>query len=193
MDPLSLVVGCAIGLVMVAFLLFGFMIIRPWRRVFFCCGQGSMLAFVGMRLRGHPVSLIVDAYLTLLHSGAIIGLSEVESHYVANQSRIVSATDLVNSIREDPVDTHVAVWLEGDDAEWLGTRFSEYASALRDELGRNAKAENGHPSGCRSGSSQSTAASMTSMPTLLPTSSNRRFAKAPSLQKEPPPSRPPTL
>jgi len=78
-----------------------FMLVHPWIRMITHGGKGSLFSVLFMRIRGNPVSLIIDAYVTLLQSGDKVSLRDVESHYVANQAKIMMASDLVASIRDD--------------------------------------------------------------------------------------------
>jgi len=63
-------------------------------------GSASMFEIVGMRLRGNPPLLIIDAYLALLHSGEQITLRDVESCYIVNRSRITDSHDLVDALHK---------------------------------------------------------------------------------------------
>lgn len=137
MDPFSFIAGCVAGIAVVLFISVVFGFFRPWLRLYSRGGKGSLLYLFYMRLRGNPVMLIIDAYTGLLASGAHCTLREVEGHYVANQSRVTTADDLINSIRQDPVETHVAVWIKNDDAEWLGKYLSDRADAIHEEMDRN--------------------------------------------------------
>jgi len=87
-----------LGIVLVAGI--GFLIIRPWLRMKLTGGRGSLLRILFMRLRGNPPMLIVDAYTALLHSGEEVRLMEVESQYVANRAKILTASDLMEFVRE---------------------------------------------------------------------------------------------
>lgn len=87
-------------LAMLVFLALGFGLFKPWIRIKMMGGKGSLLYVMAMRLRGSPAMLIADAYTTLLHSGEQVNLYLVESQYVANKSKILSVSDLVEHIRE---------------------------------------------------------------------------------------------
>lgn len=93
-------VGAVVSVSLVALLGVGFCIIRPWIRLKMSGGRGSLLSIVGMRLRGTPPLMIVDAYTSLLHSGEKVRLAEVESQYVANRAQIMDTRDLLNLVRE---------------------------------------------------------------------------------------------
>ncbi len=69
--------------------------------------------------------------LDILHA-----LRDVESAYVASPSHIATAGDLVAAIRKNPVETHVAVWLASEDAQWLGSEASRQADIIWEELNR---------------------------------------------------------
>jgi len=103
MDNESFVVGFAVG-VLTSFLLFvglglGFAMVRPWLRLKMSGGRGTLLQIVGMRLRGTPPMMIVEAYTSLLHSGQDVRLIEVESTYVANKTTVMNAHDLIELVQ----------------------------------------------------------------------------------------------
>jgi hypothetical protein len=67
----------------------------PWLRVFLSGGRASLIGIIGMRLRGSPVRLVLDAYLALVQQGKQVTLAEVESAYIANRARIFTPADLL--------------------------------------------------------------------------------------------------
>jgi uncharacterized protein YqfA (UPF0365 family) len=67
----------------------------PWMRVLLTGGRASIFSIIGMRLRGSPVPLILDAYLALVQKGKSVTLAQVESAYIANRGRIFTAADLL--------------------------------------------------------------------------------------------------
>lgn len=73
---------------------------RVWLRTFLHGQQVSMIALIGMRLRGAPLRLITDALVELAHSNSDASLVDVERAYHANVSRIRSSSDLVAIVRE---------------------------------------------------------------------------------------------
>ncbi len=95
----AFVTGCAVGAGTVIGLLLCVRIVAPWLRLLTSGGKGSFCHVVGMRLRGNPPFLIIDAYLSLLHSGEEITLRELESHYIANRTRVMNSEDLVRSMQ----------------------------------------------------------------------------------------------
>jgi hypothetical protein len=74
--------------------------IGPWLRVVFSGGDVRLMHIIGMRLRGSPLDLIIDAYLSLVHSDVSVPIAHVESLYIANKSRVFSAQDLVGIVKE---------------------------------------------------------------------------------------------
>lgn len=147
MDPVAIAVGCFIGFAGTSLVFIIFAVLRPWLRLVFRGGLVSLTYFIGMRLRGTPVNLVIDAYTSLLHSGANVTLRDVEAHYVANQTRIMTARELISSIRKDPIETHVPLWIEDDDIEWLTTYCSERAEAISKDSAHRGDNGGGESSG----------------------------------------------
>jgi uncharacterized protein YqfA (UPF0365 family) len=73
---------------------------RPWLRAKMTGGRASIFDIIGMRLRGSPPSLLIDAYQSLLVQGVEAGLGEVERAYIVNRGRVATADDLVQIVRE---------------------------------------------------------------------------------------------
>lgn len=84
------------------FILMGllFFLVRPWVRIKFKGGSVGLMAIVGMRLRGTPIQLLEDAYISLIHSGARVNWREIESQFLANQKEIRTAQDLEQVVLE---------------------------------------------------------------------------------------------
>lgn len=79
-------------------------IFRPWLRSFMSGGEVSIIAIVMTRIRKNPVNLIVDAYLSLLHSGFDTTYATVEKHYIVYRPKIITSTDLALSVQQDSLD-----------------------------------------------------------------------------------------
>ena len=94
------IVGVAVTFLAFVVLGVGFLIVRPWFMLKLAGGRGSLLQIVGMRLRGTPVSMIVEAYTALLHSGETLHLRDVESTYIAQRGKIINVQDLISHTRE---------------------------------------------------------------------------------------------
>jgi len=83
--------------------------------VIFCVACGSFLSvwvrarlsdvpitletLVAMRLRGSPSKLLVDAAVTLRHSGQAVGYDELERVYLAERYSIRRPEDLISAVR----------------------------------------------------------------------------------------------
>ena len=72
----------------------------PWMKAFMSGGQVSIFAILGMRLRGTPVSLVLDTYLSFVQKGLPVTLRLVESTYIAQRHRIQSSGDLIRFVEE---------------------------------------------------------------------------------------------
>ena len=132
MEDLVLVIllSC-MGIAALVLMIFALVMFRQWFRLFLSGGRASLIHVIAMRLRGNPVNLIVDAYIMLVQSGTNVSLGEVESYYVVNRSRIMSAADLYNCLHENPVEKQVQVWIDVNDLAQLADLLSARASAIR--------------------------------------------------------------
>lgn len=66
---LMVVVLATVTLIMLAMAVFFFSLFRPWLRAFLSGASISVVQLLGMRLRGVPPGLVVDALVTLVHRG----------------------------------------------------------------------------------------------------------------------------
>lgn len=87
------------ALTVVGLITFVFKVYFPWIRA--KASGSSVRAFdiMGMRLRGNPVRLIVDAQLALLHSGIEVSIAEIERTYMVHRSEVRDMKDLVHFVR----------------------------------------------------------------------------------------------
>ena len=104
MNPLVIVwaaAACIFALVpMVLFLL----LFRPWLRALLSGSPVPLVHVIGMRLRGNPPLLLIDAYLVLAKSGEEISMDEVETTYMANKHRVKDLRELVDCLRDQRTD-----------------------------------------------------------------------------------------
>lgn len=77
------------------------MLLTPWLRAFLSGGQVRGLQIVTMRLRGVPVAMILDAYLSRVQAGKKTSLRVVESAYIANKHKIQSVADLLAFVEQN--------------------------------------------------------------------------------------------
>lgn len=64
-------------------------------KVLACGGKITAGQIIGMYLRGNPPSLIVDAYVVLIHSNIQITINELESLYIANKTLVHDVPSLI--------------------------------------------------------------------------------------------------
>jgi uncharacterized protein YqfA (UPF0365 family) len=80
------------------------MLLRPWLRAFLSGAPISVVQLVGMRLRGVPSGLIVDALVTLVHRGHVHDPRRcriAESIYLAQRGLIGSPEQLADLVEKE--------------------------------------------------------------------------------------------
>lgn len=77
---------------------FALLILRPWVKATLAGAPVSIFHIIGMRLRGTPPGLIIDALVQLRMRGTETTVREVETQYLAHQQRIRAAFDLVDAV-----------------------------------------------------------------------------------------------
>ena len=100
MDPFSFLIGFVAGIVVMVIFLTVMLLFRPWLHAFCSGAPIPMPVIIGMRLRGNPPKLIIDAYITMIHSGETIKIMEVESTYIAHKNQITDSNSLVQLVRK---------------------------------------------------------------------------------------------
>jgi uncharacterized protein YqfA (UPF0365 family) len=85
-------------LLSIAFLV---LVVKPWLRAFLHGTPVSLIHVVGMRLRGTPPSIVIDAYIQLHRAGLRPSIVELESCYVDSRIRIITSWDLVDVFSRD--------------------------------------------------------------------------------------------
>ena len=78
----------------VAAILILIFILRPWRRAMFSGAYLPLGYIIGMRLRGTPPCLLVDAYIELIKRGNQISMDVVECLYLQHKLKIRTSHDL---------------------------------------------------------------------------------------------------
>lgn len=73
---------------------------RVWLRAFLNGGRVSVIDILGMRLRGNPPGLLVDALLVLQHRGVEASLPDVESTYLAHTGMPLSPIELAELVQQ---------------------------------------------------------------------------------------------
>jgi uncharacterized protein YqfA (UPF0365 family) len=72
------------------------LVVKPWLRAFLHGTPVSLIHVVGMRLRGNPPAILVDAYIQLHRAGLEPTIAELEHCYIDSRSRIITSWDLVD-------------------------------------------------------------------------------------------------
>lgn len=75
-------------------------LVLPWTRSFLFGLPVSFLSLLGMRLRGTPPMMIIDAYVVLRHSGVNVTPRDVELVYTANRDDITTSSDLIQIAKQ---------------------------------------------------------------------------------------------
>lgn len=75
-----------------------FLVGRTWARAFFHGTPVPFFRILGMRLRGAPSRLLVDAYVTLRRDGSTATLDDVERAFRESGNGILSCNDLVDVV-----------------------------------------------------------------------------------------------
>jgi uncharacterized protein YqfA (UPF0365 family) len=81
-------------------LLLLFRLIRPWIRAFLAGGRVSLVDILRMGLLGSPPSLLIDAYVGLLHSGIRVTIAQIESVFLANKGLINTPQNLMTAVQK---------------------------------------------------------------------------------------------
>jgi uncharacterized protein YqfA (UPF0365 family) len=85
--------------VLVAMLVF-FSVVRVWMRAAASGVPIRVVRVVGMRLRGNPAQLLVDAHILLSKAGVQSTLDETEYIFMRNRNRIRTAEELVRLVKD---------------------------------------------------------------------------------------------
>ncbi len=93
----GIIVGAAITVALTLFVLAS----RSWRHATFSAVRVPWPAVIGMRLRGTPATLVVDALVALHKRGYPTELHLVETVFLANRSPELSVTDLADLVQEN--------------------------------------------------------------------------------------------
>lgn len=73
---------------------------RVWIRAFLHGYPVMIVTLIGMRLRGSPPGLLVDAYITLRRTGMDITIRDVENTYIDARPRAQTGDELVEIVKK---------------------------------------------------------------------------------------------
>ncbi|MEX0613159.1 MAG: flotillin-like FloA family protein [Pirellulales bacterium] len=77
----------------------GLFLMRPWLRAAASGAPVSMMSILGMRLRGNPPEMLIDAYIALKRAGVNANISGVEGVYIDSRTRVRSRDDLIALVK----------------------------------------------------------------------------------------------
>ena len=98
--PLFILGGVVVVLILMGLLFLK--IFRPWLRAFLSGANVSMMQVAGMKLRGDPVDMLIDALISLRMDGyKEMRLVDVERSYAANKHRIPDVQTLLDIVYEE--------------------------------------------------------------------------------------------
>jgi len=92
-----LMLGVFLAVILAMFVL----LVRPWMRAFMSGAPISLFDVVGMRLRGNPVTLLIDTYLMLKWKQIPATIAEVERCYMENRNIEPSSEELMRLVAEE--------------------------------------------------------------------------------------------
>lgn len=100
MDIFSFILGFIASIVTLVILITLALLLQPWLHALFSGAAIPLARIIGMRLRGNPPKLLIDAYVTMIHAGETTSINDVESVYIANKSQATDTDSLVRLVRE---------------------------------------------------------------------------------------------
>jgi uncharacterized protein YqfA (UPF0365 family) len=108
LDPASFIAGLVVGAVLAAFALLFLRILTVWLQAI-TSGVALPLGYLmGMRFRGSPAKLVVEAQIALAKRGRPTTIDLVEAVYLGNRSRVRNEQDLVALVEAAPSDGEAA-------------------------------------------------------------------------------------
>ena len=76
------------------------LVLRPWLRAFLHGAPVSVIQIVGMRLRGNPPEILIDAFIALRRAGLVVTIADVENAYFDGKNRVSNSNDLVEIVKK---------------------------------------------------------------------------------------------
>lgn len=91
--------GIFIGVGIMLILQFVVLLLRPWQHAFFSGASVPLPQIIGMRLRGNPPILLIDAYILLRKADVNVQIGYVEVVYIENKNGIDSPEKLAELVK----------------------------------------------------------------------------------------------
>lgn len=94
-------VGGLITFIAIGFIVFWVSLLGPWQRAFMHGAKVSLIEIVMARMRGNPVSLILEALFSLQQQEVSASFGDVERTFIKHRSAIITSADLVEYTQRD--------------------------------------------------------------------------------------------
>ena len=99
-DQPSFILGVFVGAGLILTFHFIMFILTPWRKALTSGAPVPLLCIVGMRLRGNPPMLLIDAYIKLRKMGVDVSIAIVEVVYITNKGKARTPDILATLVME---------------------------------------------------------------------------------------------
>ncbi len=93
-EQLTFEQGIMVGAGGIFMLMILLLIMRPWIKAVLTACPVGFINILGIRLRGNPINLLIDAYIILCKSGHDTAMGVVECIYINNRLKIKTPEDL---------------------------------------------------------------------------------------------------
>ena len=101
MSDLTFIHGLIAGVIINLLGFFVFFVIQPWIKSIFNAAPVPLMHILGMRLRGNPAPILIDAYIRLVKAEKEIELDEIELCYIQNKHEINDLATLLQFLEAD--------------------------------------------------------------------------------------------
>ena len=92
--------GIIIGVGFMLILHFIILLLRPWRHAHFSNAPVPLPQIIGMRLRGNPPLLLIEAYIILKKADVNVQIGYVEVVYIENKNGINTPEKLAELVNK---------------------------------------------------------------------------------------------
>ena len=100
MNPVFVMLIVMVGIFSLIRIMPFIVIFRPWLKALASGAPVTIFTIIGMRLRGNPPMLLIDAYIAIRTGGGTSPMAVVETVFMANRSKVRDADTLVRLVRE---------------------------------------------------------------------------------------------
>ncbi len=100
MGKAMLVIFAVLCIIMLGICVIFISLLSKWLKAIASGTPIHILRLLGIKLRGNPIDLLIDAHVVLSKENVTDNLDETEYTYIQNKNRIHSAEDLVRLVKE---------------------------------------------------------------------------------------------